>query len=80
MIDAAVPFLTAIRFGSLDSVSKILSDSQDVDVRDQPGMTALHWSIYQGKIEVACLLIAHGAKVEATDASGETPLHFGAAR
>jgi len=43
-------------------------------------MTALHWSVYHGKFEIARLLIANGAKVEATDASGETPLHYAAAR
>ena len=80
MSDAIIPFLSAVRFGSTEEARDFLSDGQDVGVKDELGMTALHWSVYHGKFETARLLIAHGAAVKAMDASGETPLQCAAAR
>ena len=43
-----------------------------------PAMTPpLHWAARNGQVEIARMLIAGGADVDAVDALGRTPLHVG---
>lgn len=47
----------------------------EVDVRDsESGWTALHRSLYYGHINVARILLSHGASLRMTDHEGLTPL------
>jgi ankyrin repeat protein len=45
-----------------------------VNAKDRFGCTALHTASYCGDIDIARLLIRHGADVNATDEFGFTPL------
>ena len=47
-----------------------------IDARDNDGKTSLHKAVYMGEIEVARLLLEHGADVNARDKSGNTPSQF----
>lgn len=42
---------------------------------DMRGRTPLHWAAYEGRRDVAELLLAHHAEVNARTKAGETPLH-----
>ena len=46
----------------------------DVNVGDQYGMTPLHRAVYHNRVEVARVLIASGADLNAQDYRRETPL------
>jgi uncharacterized protein len=48
----------------------------DVNGRDKAGRTALHIAAMRGHVDVAEVLLAKGAQVEARDADGWTPLHW----
>ncbi|EDQ86049.1 uncharacterized protein MONBRDRAFT_34000 [Monosiga brevicollis MX1] len=47
----------------------------DIDVRDEDGMTMLHWATDHGQTAVGIWLIEHGANVNLPDAEGTTALH-----
>ncbi len=78
--ERATNLLGAVRYGRAEEVRRFLTAGAPVDAADPLGMTALHWSVYSGRLAIAALLIDHGADVRARDASGETPLHCAAAR
>ncbi len=44
-----------------------------IDARDIYGQTSLHEAVKMGKIEVARLLLKHGADVNSRGESGKTP-------
>ena len=46
--------------------------------KDRYGYTPLHWAAFMGHTDVAKLLLANGADVNATNDIGETPLHVAA--
>ncbi|KAJ1323893.1 ankyrin repeat domain-containing protein 50 [Microdochium nivale] len=46
-----------------------------VDARDRNGESALHVAAAMGWVEICNVLLAHGAKLEARNQSGLTPLH-----
>ena len=52
--------------------------SDDVNARDEEGLTPLHRAARDGRKAVAELLIAKGANVNAANENGETPLHLAA--
>ena len=43
---------------------------------NKDGRTPLHWASENGHLEVAKLLLANNANVDAADKDGRTPLHF----
>jgi uncharacterized protein len=55
-----------------------LSSGVDIDTRDEHGSTPLMISTFNGKEEVATLLIRSGADVHAQDTMGYGPLHWAA--
>ncbi|UCG66969.1 MAG: ankyrin repeat domain-containing protein, partial [Deltaproteobacteria bacterium] len=59
--------------GDLDRVKAMLAGGANVNAWDQLNASALHYACQQGNIEVAELLIAKGARV---DAGRATPLHY----
>jgi len=72
------PIHDATQKGDIEGVKQHLAAGADVNVKDDSGLTPLH---YAGGKEIAEILIAEGADVNAkSDGSGVTPLHFAADR
>lgn len=62
--------------GDVAQVRELLKRGVDPDARDSYGGTALHAAMFQDKVEVVELLIAHGFDVNAIGPrNGYTPLH-----
>ena len=66
-------FIGAVSVGDIDAVKMFLDAGTDVNERVQHGWTSLHEAAVFGHAEVAKLLIANGADVNAWDGY-ETPL------
>jgi len=60
--------------GNIEVVKQHLAAGTDVNMKDNRGMTPLHWAVERGRKETAELLIAEGADVNAKYKDGETPL------
>jgi ankyrin repeat protein len=56
-------------------VHSLLDCGLDVNERNNYRQTALAVASMNGKLEVAELLIKHGANVDSQDVGGRTPLH-----
>ncbi len=69
------PLTRAAVIGNLNLVRELLPSlaPADVNVRDDLGMTALHWAAAQGHVEIVQELLAHGATMYAHDNEGYTP-------
>lgn len=75
---ASVDVFLASALGDLDRVRALLQDEPDlIAAYSEDGWTPLHLAAHFGSTEVAELLLAHGADVEARSRSreGNTPLH-----
>ncbi len=61
-------------------VKRLLQAGADIQLQVSPqeGYTPLHEASFLGELEIVRILIAAGAKVDATDSEGLTPLHFAA--
>ena len=71
----AGPIHDAAKTGDLAGVQAELDKGVDVNAKGEKyGMTPLHWVALKGHIEVAELLIANGADVNAKRDGGITPL------
>jgi ankyrin repeat protein len=75
-----VPLVRAAKAGDRRTVATLLRERVDVNARSADGMTALHWSVYGGDVELARLLIASGADVNLTNRYGVPPLATACAR
>ncbi|MEM7205344.1 MAG: ankyrin repeat domain-containing protein [Planctomycetota bacterium] len=62
------------RGGDPDEVTRLLGAGANVQVVNSKGKTALHVAAKAGFAPAATVLLKHGAKVDATDPQGETPL------
>ncbi|MHC4582860.1 MAG: ankyrin repeat domain-containing protein, partial [Planctomycetota bacterium] len=56
--------------GDLPEVKRLVKEGRNVDEKDGCGWTPLHWSLGAGQNQVAELLLANGANVNATTRSG----------
>jgi ankyrin repeat protein len=73
------PLLLAARAGSATSTQALLDAGASVDVRDEDRWNSLHYAAWLGNDEVAKVLLAHGAAVEARTYANEfRPLHLAA--
>ncbi|KAF8494164.1 ankyrin repeat-containing domain protein, partial [Russula emetica] len=52
----------------------LLEHGPDINVQNQIGLTPLHWTSFNGALEVVRLLLEHGADVEAKINNGKTTL------
>ena len=69
----------ATRRGDLGTVNALLKDHPELVLSQETnGATALHWAALLGRKEVAELLLANKAEVDARDSGGETPLLWAA--
>ena len=70
-----IPLWEAAMNGNIKAVKQHLAAGTDVDTRDDAyGWTALHWAAVENNKELAELLVANGANVNARDKAGDTPL------
>ena len=62
----------------LDIVKLLISEGwgAEIDLRDDYGMTALHWTSVRGYLEISELLTSSGADVNIRDSYGRTALHY----
>ena len=54
----------------------LLQHNATMDVRDNDGITALHWAAYTGNSDAVLSLLKHGASAGFTDKNGRAPLHL----
>ena len=72
-----IPFWEAAMNGNIEAVKQHLTAGADVNVKDDNwGATPLHFAARNGHKEVAELLAAKGAVMNAKDDDGRTPLHM----
>lgn len=64
--------------GDLATVRSLLKGGADVNEAQGDGMTAIHWSAYNGDVDMANVLLYAGARANSlTRLGGYTPLHLG---
>uniref|UniRef100_K3W4Z1 Uncharacterized protein n=1 Tax=Globisporangium ultimum (strain ATCC 200006 / CBS 805.95 / DAOM BR144) TaxID=431595 RepID=K3W4Z1_GLOUD len=75
------PVFEAAREGRVDELTRILdADPSQLEARDKYRLTPLHWACDRGQYDVALLLVARGADVNAAEKRlfKRTPLLFAA--
>jgi len=66
-----------VRSGDLEKVKGLLEkEPKLVNVEDNRNCTPLHFASEGGHKEIAQLLIANGAEIDATEINSHTPLHY----
>ena len=76
----ASPLISAVRATDSAAVRELLTGPVDVNAPQPDGATALHWAVHREHLEIADLLIAAGAVVDAANDLGVTPLLMACAR
>ena len=70
-------FYNAAVFGDRETTLKLLAENPSLAKEaDDHGFTALHGVVGEDRVEIAELLIQHGADVHAKNEMGMTPLHI----
>src|SRR3977135_1849056 len=68
--------IRAARNQNKDTVRRLLKQHADVNTPQGDGSTALHWAAHWDDLETADLLLRTGAKVNAANDLGVTPLYL----
>src|SRR5262245_15684480 len=76
----SLPLIDAVKSGNVESVRALLKQRVDVNAALPDGTTALHWAVEANANEAAQLLIAAGAKANAANRYGVTPLTLAATK
>jgi ankyrin repeat protein len=71
--DGRPPLIDAAKRGDREAVRSLLKQT-NVNVTEADGTTALHWASYRDDLETADLLLRAGAKANAANDLGATPL------
>src|SRR5688500_3515390 len=72
---APLDLFAAAVLGRIERARELLAAAPaTVNARDEGGYTPLHLAVWNGKLQMAKLLLEHGAEMEATNERGETPL------
>ncbi|TPP61231.1 Phosphatidate phosphatase LPIN3, partial [Fasciola gigantica] len=75
--DDQQPIFTAVKNGDLEHVKSIIEETPGaVFLRDIELMTPLHWAADRGLDDIASLLLAHSADINAQDEQKQTPMHY----
>ena len=70
-------FVKAVKDGDYEQVEQLM-DGVDINAKDDSGVTALMYAIWNGHIEIAKLLLERGAEVNVQDSGGWSPLMYAA--
>lgn len=75
-----LPLHAATYFSSEKSLDVLLQhlSIQDIEARDNEGMTALHWAAFHGRTGHVKLLVGKKADLLSRDTDGKLPLHWAA--
>ena len=71
--------ISAVKTGDTESVVELLDEGVPVDIKDDEGLSLLHWAAQGGHVTTMRLLIRRGCNVDSVDDKGITPLHLAAA-
>jgi ankyrin repeat protein len=72
--DKRTAFFHAVLAGSKEVFQLILNCNPELNTKDKKGWYPLHYAAQNYSVELASLLIQHGADVEVRDDYGNTPL------
>lgn len=78
MIPLDKELLEAAANGTSSDIISLVQRGANVNVRDEDGLTPLHYVVEAGNKELALLLITLGASLECEDSRLRTPLHYAA--
>ena len=68
------PLIEAAKAGDIPAIEQLLTAGADVNVRDEHGWTALHWSAGKGNVAMVKLLLERGANVASKGRDNRTAL------
>ena len=68
----------AVKTGDTETVADLLDGGVPIGVRNDVGMSLMHWAAQGGHVTTLRLLIRRGCDVNSTDGIGFTPLHLAA--
>jgi ankyrin repeat protein len=71
---AQSPISTAAKAGDRAAVRRLIAGKADVNAPAADGSTALLWAVYNSDVDLVKALVAAGAKVDAINRYGVTPL------
>ena len=71
--------ISAVKIGNTESVVELLDGGVPVDIKDDEGLSLLHWAAQGGHVTTMRLLIRRGCNVDSVYDTGITPLHLAAA-
>ena len=69
------PLVKAAMENDLEEARKLTGAGADLNAADNKGMTALHYASRLGNLALVRFLLEKGARLEAKNRSGATPLH-----
>ena len=67
--------LDAVREGNLTLVRKFLEKGANLWIKDETGLTALHWAVIGDHVDITSVLLNHSADPNVQTAMHNTPLH-----
>ena len=71
--------ISAVKAGNTKAVAELLDEGVPINIKDDEGMSLLHWAAWGGHVTTMRLLIRRGCDVDSVDGRGLTPLHCAAA-